>query len=423
MEKIKILSYQFTLVFCFFVAALFFVQWSQKPIELENGRWRATIQRPDGQQIVFNFQSKDSAGKKIIYVINAKERLLVDSIILRSDSVFFQMPFFESGFSARITDEGNLEGVWIKKYGERIQTLPFRAQYNAKERFKILAPPAANISGRWAAGFKAKNNDKASNLVGEFEQNGSHITGTFLDPTGDYRFLEGVVSGDSLKLSTFDGAHAFLFTAKIDNDNKISGGKFYSGAHSVEEWSAERNAKAELPDEFSETKIKSGSGKLNFTFRDSNNGSEVSINDKRYKDKVVVIQILGSWCPNCMDETKFLSEYYKENHQNGVEIIGLSYERTTNFENSQKALLPFKKRFDVQYPILITGATVSDSLRAEKTLPQLEEINAFPTTIFVDKKGNIRKIDSGFNGPATEEHYTQFKKEFNKIIEQLLAEK
>lgn len=423
MKKTNIFSYKLTIVFCFFIAALFSVHWSPKPVKFKNGTWRATIQRPDGQQIIFNFQSKDSARKKIIYVINAKEHLLVDSIIFRSDSVFIQMPFFESGFSARITDEGNLEGVWIKKYGERIQTLPFKAQYNAKERFKILAPPTANISGRWSAGFKAKNNDKVSTLVGEFKQNGSYIAGTFLDPTGDYRFLEGIVSGDSLKLSTFDGAHAFLFTAKIDNENKISAGKFYSGAHSVEEWSAERNAKAELPDEFSETKIKPSSGKPNFSFPDSKDGSKVSINDKKYKDKVVVIQILGSWCPNCMDETKFLSEYYKENHQKGVEIIGLSYERTANFENSQKALLPFKKRFDVQYPILFPGVTVSDPLRSEKTLPQLEQISAFPTTIFVDKKGNIRKIDSGFNGPATGEHYAQFKKEFNEIITQLLAEK
>jgi hypothetical protein len=86
-------------------------------------------------------------------------------------------------------------------------------------------------------------------------------------------------------------------------------------------------------------------------------------------------------------------------------------------------LQPFKKRFKVQYPILITGVTVSDSLRTEKTLPQLESINAFPTTIFVDKKGNIRKIESGFAGPATGEHYTEFKKEFNKIIDELLAEK
>jgi hypothetical protein len=124
-----------------------------------------------------------------------------------------------------------------------------------------------------------------------------------------------------------------------------------------------------------------------------------------------------------MDETKFLSDYYDENHQRGVEIIGLSYERTTDFIESQKALQPFKKRFNVKYPILITGVTVSDSLRAEKTLPQLESINAFPTTIFVDKKGNISKIESGFNGPATGEHYTEFKKEFNKIIDELLAEK
>lgn len=124
-----------------------------------------------------------------------------------------------------------------------------------------------------------------------------------------------------------------------------------------------------------------------------------------------------------MDETKFLSDYYNKNHQRGIEIIGLAYERTTDFENSQKALAPFMKRLDVQYPVLITGVAVSDSLLTQKTIPQLEKINAFPTTIFVDRKGNIRKIDSGFNGPATGEHYTEFKKEFNEIIDRLLTEK
>ena len=178
-----------------------------------------------------------------------------------------------------------------------------------------------------------------------------------------------------------------------------------------------------MPDGFNETKIKPGSGKLNFSFKDMDDSHQVSITDKAFENKVVVVQILGSWCPNCMDETKFLSEYYKKNHQKGVEIIGLAYERTTDFESSQKALQPFKKRFDVKYPILITGVTVSDSLLAEKTLPQLENIDAFPTTIFVDKKGNIRKVQTGFNGPATGEHYAEFKKEFDEIIERLLPEK
>lgn len=421
MKKRKISSNQILMVLCFFIVALITIQAKEKPINIKNGFWRATILRPDGHEIVFNFQSKDSAGKQIIYVINGKEHLLVDSIETRADSVFIQMPFFESGFKARIISEGNLKGIWVKKYGERIQILPFEANYNTKQRFKISAPPFANISGKWVTEFM--QNNQSDTIVAEFKQQGSHLTGTFLDPTGDYRFLDGVVSGDSLKLSTFDGAHAYLFTAKIGDDNTISGGKFYSGATSMTNWRAKKDDEAKVPDGFNETKIKPGTGKLDFSFPSSIDGSKVSINDKKYKGKVVVIQILGSWCPNCMDETKFLSDYYKKNHERGIEIIGLAYERTTNFKESQQELQPFIKRFDVQYPILITGVTVADPLRAEKTLPQLESLNAFPTTIFVDKKGNIRKIDSGFAGPATGKYYTEFKKKFNNIINELLEEK
>jgi len=420
-KKIKIFPHKSILIIFFLAVSLVSIRWSDKTAILENGYWRATIERPDGQLIVFNFETKDSLGKKIIYVINGKEHLLVDSIQIANDSVFIQMPFFESGFRARIMDNGNLEGSWVKYFGYRVQTLPFKAEFHTKERFKILAPPVSNISGRWETKFEGKN--KVLIMPAEFEQNGPYVTGTFLDPTGDTRFLQGVVSGDSLKLSTFDGANAYLVTARIDNENKISGGKFYSGAKGIEDWNAVKNENAAISSGFSETKIKPNSGKLNFRFRNSKDGHLVSINDKKFKSKVVVIQILGSWCPNCMDETRFLSDYYNKNHQRGIEIIGLAYERTTDFENSQKALAPFMKRLDVQYPVLITGVAVSDSLLTQKTIPQLEKINAFPTTIFVDRKGNIRKIDSGFNGPATGEHYTEFKKEFNEIIDRLLTEK
>jgi thiol-disulfide isomerase/thioredoxin len=396
------------------------LSWVLKPVELKNGMWRATIKRTDGNEIVFNFQSKDSAGKKIIYIINGKEHLLVDSVEIRSDSVFIQLPFFESGFKARITRDGNLEGEWIKYYGERILRLPFKAIFNAK-RFEVSSAPVANISGRWVSDFY-KNGNKVSTFVAEFKQHGSHVTGTFLDPTGDFRFLEGVVTGDSLKLSTFDGANAYLLIAKIDDKNRISNGMFYSGATGTENWSAVRNEKAKPASGFEETKLKPGARKFNFTFPDSKTGKPVSINDKRFKGKVVVVQLLGSWCPNCMDETRFLSDYYKQNHKKGFEVIGLAYERTTDFKSSQEALMPFEKRLNVKYPILITGVAVSDSLKTEKTLPQLQQIKAFPTTIFVDKKGNIRKIDSGFSGPATGEHYIRFKKEFNLIIQHLLSE-
>ena len=135
-----------------------------------------------------------------------------------------------------------------------------------------------------------------------------------------------------------------------------------------------------------------------------------------------MVQILGSWCPNCMDETSFLSAYYNKNKGKGIEVIGLAYERTTDFAESKEALQPFQKRFGVQYPFLITGVSVSDKQLTEKTLPQLDSIQAFPTTIFINKKGEVDKIHTGYDGPATGVHFEEFKTEFEAEIEKLLTE-
>lgn len=387
---------------------------------LKEGVWQAKILRQDGAAIVFNFDVKEKNGKKVLYVINGAERLLVDSIDLKEDSVLIQMPFFQAGFRAKILDNGNLEGTYVKDYGKFTLTLPFTAAHGVSERFAARKKPAANITGRWAAAFD-RGKGRIANLVGEFVQKGSRLTGTFLDPTGDYRYLEGVVDGDSLKLSAFDGGHVFLFTARIEGDH-LTGGKFYSGASGLETWTAVKDATARIADGFDETVLNPDAGRLEFHFTDVLTGKDVSINDERFRGKVVVIQILGSWCPNCMDETKYLSTFYDKNRSRGVEIIGLAYERTTDFQASAKALEPFIRRFDVHYPVLATGVSVSDTLRAEKTLPQLKKIPAFPTTIFVDKKGNIRKVHTGYSGPATGVHYEAYQKEFNELISQLLSE-
>lgn len=395
-------------------------QAAEKPLVLKNGNYKFIIHRPDGKEIVFNSLVKDSVGKKIMYVINGSERLLVDSIVTRKDSVFIVLPFFASTLNAQLNDNGDLEGVWVKDYGNREQTVPFTATFNEKKRFPVTTAPAFNITGRWAVHFVGRNN-KVSESVGEFTQNGSYFTGTFRHPTGDSRFLEGVVSGDSLYLSGFDGGNASLFTAKIDGADKITGGQVYSGKLGYETWTAEKDDNAALPDEYQFTTLKPGAGKVNFSFPDIN-GKKVSINDGQFQNKVVVIQIMGSWCPNCMDEAKFIGDNYTSFQEKGVEFLGLAYERTTNFAASQKALQPFIKRFQIKYPILITGVSVSDTLRTEKTLPQLDKIRAFPTTIFLDKKGNIRKIHSGFDGPATGIYYIQYKEDFNKIINELVNE-
>ena len=393
---------------------------AQKTI-LKNGIWLGLIQRSDSNTIHFNFAAETKKGKTILNIINADDRLLVDDIQQKADSFFITLPFFSSGIAAKIISENKLQGVYIKKYGDKKQEIPFTALFGIKERFPVYAKPKYSITGTWDVLIAGRKNN-ATKAVGNFTQTpDGKVTGSFLTPTGDYRFLEGVISADTLKLSGFDGGFASLFTAVIKNDSTIETADFYSGAVAHAQWSAVKNANAKLPDEFGYSHLRPNESSLNFSFKDTD-GKLVSINDKRYQGKVVIVQILGSWCPNCMDETAFLSEYYSKNNKNGVEVIGLAYERNDNFEESVKALAPFRKRFNVQYPFLITGVTPSDPQRVEKTLPQIDRISAFPTTLFLDKKGNVRKIHTGYDGPGTGKFYDQFKKEFDDLITELLNE-
>lgn len=392
---------------------------SRAQTKLKTGVWRGVLTTASANQIPFNFDVTNAGNKQVLYVINSTERFKVPDVTTKSDSVFIKMPLFDSEF--RLKQSGNtLQGHYIRHLGDRDVPMDFAATAATDWRFfKTPAKTAHNVSGRWSAVIG--EGDGRDTTVGEFKQVGQKVTGTFLTTTGDYRFLEGTVSGDSLYLSCFDGGHAFLFTAKITDANTLSEGKFFAGLTGKDTWTAVRNESAKLPDAYSLSALKPGYKKLAFSFKDLN-GKMVSLDDERYKGKVVIVQILGSWCPNCMDETAYMVNYYKKYQPRGVEVIGLAYERTTDFAKSQKALAQLKNRFDIKYPILITGYT-SNKVETAKSLPALTKVVGFPTTIIIDKSGDVRKIHTGFSGPGTGEHYTEFISEFEKLTDDLLAEK
>lgn len=396
----------FTLLILLFVYAGGFAQ--QK---LTNGIWRGVL-HTQGGELPFNFDVKDTAGHQQIAIINGNERFKVNDIKIKGDSVLIQMPLFDSEF--KLSFEGKaLNGNWIKHLGERDVATPFTAEPGIAYRFKAGDAPKYNVAGRWSAIIGAEEPDTT---VAEFKQTGAKVTGTFLTTTGDYRFLEGTVEGDKLYLSCFDGGHAFLFTANIQDNNTLSDGKFGRTT-----WHATRNANAKLPDAFSLTALKPGYKKLDFSFPDLN-GKTVSLSDSRFKNKVVVIEIMGSWCPNCMDQTAYLVQYYQKYHRKGVEVVDLAYERTTDFNKSKASLLREKEHFNIPYPILITGFT-NNKKETAKSLPALANFFSFPTTLIIDKKGDVRKIYTGFSGPGTGEYYTEFISQFEKITDDLLAEK
>lgn len=387
--------------------------------KLRTGWYRASIFREDGAEIIFNTEVQLKNGKQVMYIRNAAERLLVDDIKIKGDSVNIEMPFFESFFRLQIQKDGKLVGKWFKAGSLKMLEFPVEFVYGNKERFTVTENATQNSTGRWQVAFTRPNGTDRP-AIAEFQQKGSALTGTFLTPSGDYRFLEGIVNGDRLLLSCFDGSHAYLFTATISG-NEIRNGMYYSSAVPVEKWRATKNDKAALPDTTQVTQLKPGESKLNFAFKDVS-GKNVSINDARFKNKVVVIQIMGSWCPNCMDESQFLSSFYKEYKNKGVEVVALAYEYSTDFNRSKASIQKFINRFGIKYPVLITPTTTSDEQRTEKTLPQLTSIRSFPTTIFLSKNGNVAKIHQGFYGPGTGAFHTEYKAEFYRTIRSLLAE-
>ncbi len=236
--------------------------------------------------------------------------------------------------------------------------------------------------------------------------------------TGDHRYLAGEMRNDELYLSTFDGAHAYLYHAQVTPTGELKG-KHWSGLSPVEEWTGRRDEQAKLADPDALTTIRDDTWSFGFTFPDET-GQPVSMADARFRNKVVLVALGGSWCPNCHDEAAFLAPLYRQYRDRGVEIVELMFEHSGDFGPAAKAVAAMRAKFGIEYATLIAG--ISDKDDASTKLPQLSGVYAFPTTLFVDRKGRVRRIYTGFSGPATGVRYEELTASFIHTLESLLAE-
>lgn len=390
----------------------------------KKGIWRGVLTLSETKNEIilpFNFNVKYINNAPVIEVLNADEKIVVDEVSVFGDSVNFYMPVFDTEFRTALRND-SLNGVWINHTKKTKNVLQFEAVFNNATRFVTTAKPKVDFTGRYEVTFNAGKPD-AYKAVGIFKQNGSKVTGTFLTETGDYRYLEGAVQNSNMSLSCFDGSHAFLFFMTAANKtgkvNDLEGKVFYSNS-GTENFVAKRNEQFKLKDPESITVLKTPGEKIYFTFPDTE-GKKVSLSDEKYKNKVIIIQLMGSWCPNCMDETAYLSKVYHKYQNSGLEIIALAYERTDDFEKAKKNVLRLKKRFMVDYDVLITGLT--GKAKAAESLPFFNNISAFPTTIILDRNHDVKSIYTGFSGPATGKAYVQYTEKTEHLVEQLLLKK
>jgi thiol-disulfide isomerase/thioredoxin len=301
----------------------------------------------------------------------------------------------------------------LRKKNPSGRTLPVEATFGETYRFADNGEkPATNISGKYDVVFKGRNGTDEKK-VGLFKQTGSKLYATFLSITGDSRYLEGVVQGNKFYLSSFIGSGAAYYTGTFDNSGQLTG---TAGGQS---FTATKNEAAGLPDPYKLTYLKDGCTTLEFSLPDAD-GNKVSLKDEKFKNKVVILTIGGTWCPNCMDEAAYVAPWYQKNKDRGVEVVGVQFERKTDPVDVKNAMENFKKRFGITYTEVFGG--LADKKAVAESFPALNTFLSFPTILFIDKQGKVDKIYTGFTGPATGGYYIQFLKEFNGEVDKLLGQ-
>jgi len=387
---------------------------TNEDMRLENGNWRMEMALEEGAVLPFNFTLNKNASNWEMTIINAEEQIVVNEIEQRNDSLFIQLPIFESEFLLKIEDDKHLSGVWANYYKGDSYQIPVKASIS-NDRFNTNPEiSAANAEGKYAVLFSPNTEDEY-NAIGMFSQNGNRLSGTFATETGDYRHLEGNATADSIFLSTFDGSHAFLFKAAITDS--VLNGTFCSGTHYKTNWAASLNPEAELKDPDSLTFLNEGYDKIEFSFPNET-GKVVTLNDEKFQNKAIILQIMGSWCPNCLDETKYFSSLYKTYKDQGLEIIALAFERTKSEEKAFENLKRLKAKTAAEYEFLLGGVTKSD--KAAEKLPMLNHIMSYPTAIFINRNGDVERIHTGFYGPSTGAYYDDFVQETEALVKKML---
>jgi thiol-disulfide isomerase/thioredoxin len=386
--------------------------------EPQTGAYRATLKLPGGEA-PFGLEVARENNRFVLYLVNASERTRVENVKLTDGELTAVFPGYENSLRATMYRDRMEGSVTLIKDQGKEQVIPFHAQLQGAAPYRFYEKPLtdnADLAGRWEMTLTSDGVGTAA--VATFEQKHDRITGTVLTPTGDHRFLEGQVHGDEAQLSTFAGGLAYLYKLKVNAQGDLEG-EMWQGLASHSTVEARRNEDATIAGHGPTTDLKDRGSRFDFTFRDLD-GNEVSLSDPKFRDKVVVVTLGGSWCPNCHDEAAFLVPFYKEYQPKGVEIIALMFERHGEFELAARAVRGYRKDLGINFTTLIAG--VSETEEASKALPTLTGVYGYPTTLVVDRAGAVRNIHVGFSGPATGKAYDEYVAEFRTLIDGLLSE-
>ncbi len=389
------------------------VNWAQENPEI---RYHASLQLNDRRAIPLDVSY--AAGKQPrLTIYNGEERINLRFIAEKNDSIYMEFPEIAGKI---VFHKQTLSGRWINLNKSNATSYPFLF-YSVAEginpRFDLPLDLMAPIfEGTFDVIFTDSEGD--AQAIGIFKQRGSNIEGTFRTETGDYRYLAGGVFNGVMKLSCFDGVHAFLFEAALDaDDSTVMRGDFYSGSKYHATWTGVLNPNANQSPPNAISWPTESLAALNISIK-TKRGKQKTLDYDFFHGKPSVIQLMGTWCPNCLDESKYFIELSQQTSFKDIRFIGIGFEHGNSDKDRMARLKKYQKKMGFTYPLYLGGG--ASTKEAHAVFNQLNGIFSFPTTIFLDKKGRIVQVNSGFDGPATGVFYQSMREETERLLLKLL---
>ena len=381
---------------------------------VESGNWRFVMDLGD-KLLPFNAVIDLDNSEPRFIVMNANEEIQLENVRFFNDSIKAYFPVFQSELSLRIESPSLLSGKWINHNKENY-SIPVMAEYNRNFRF-TPSKSSADIASKYKVVFDP-NGTKPWNAILKVSNNEGKLEGTFLTETGDYRFLDGNIMNGKIYLSTFDGSHAFYFESDIRGDS-LHNGQFLSGSHYQTSWlgSANQNFELRSPDDL--TYIKKGYNYFDFSLPNQD-GDTVSWNDLDLQGKVVIVDIMGSWCPNCLDANRSIQKLISTYNKEDIAVLTIAFEKTTDLQKARSRIIKMQEKLGLPEGFIFGGKANKQS--ASNAFPMLNHIMSYPTLIFIDKNREVRQIYTGFYGPGTGKYYDQFMKETDSLLQEMVNE-
>lgn len=373
------------------------------------GTWKVDLNiQENNLPVLIHLDEKE--GKVTGHLQNSDEKVTLDGTI-EDGKFYINIGMSYAAFRGEVSGE-KIKGVWIRTTKSNYE-VPFAGHKSSLKELHLDQEKQKNISeisGNWKVHL---GDDRYG--IGIFEQKGARIKGSILTETGDYRYLDGYIKGNELNLFGFDGTFSFVLKLLIKTDEMK--GKMFAGKSYNKEISAVKDAEFQLKDPSTMVEILA-ENPVKFNYEDIT-GVTVNFDDGHLKGKAKVVQIFGSWCPNCIDETHYFLEWRKRNlaKLNHIEFVAVAFEKFETDKEAKKVLRKLKAKMKMDYPVVL--ADFNGTKKIGEFFP-VSKIKAYPTTIYLDKNNQVKKVYTGFAGRATGPFFDAFEREFNTTIDELI---